>query len=575
MPSQTSVVILGGGIGRRFGCLTSREAPKALLPLANAPLISYPVEWVCAAGLREATVVVGASSCRTAATLRAVWLPSRRASSLSPCSLLCALLLHAAGDTAAAAVQRWVTEEYKGPCALTVVGASLKHTQRAALLASTWAHPALCSTPTAVPEDKGTAGALRAVAPRLKHDQVVVLSGDLVCDMPLGTLLARHRTSEAVATVLLASRRASLSPEPGKPGKAPPGVDYVGLDASQAVLCFCAAGKDVKDSLQLPRAVLRAVGDVTLHTSLVDVQAYMFSVAPVVQHLLLEAKPGFTSLRRDVLPYLVRKQFEAQGPRMSMGQRTDSQGGLDGGAPAGDSGAPAERLAGGAQTQLLAASQPAALIPGGIAPTVATPPTPDATTPPAGGAAAGLARQSSLGLRRAAGSVDGLSDGILGGVSSTVGVMLAPDSAFCCRVDSLRAYLELNRDLALPEAAHITGLPLNKAYDNFLHPQVELGAKAVVGSGCIVGFGTKLGDKATLKRSIMGRRCRVGTGAKVSNCVVHDDVTIADGAHIQGSVVGQGAVLGTGCVLRDCHVASGAAVAAGADHKNEQLTPGS
>ena len=71
MPSQTSVVILGGGIGRRFGCLTSREAPKALLPLANAPLISYPVEWVCAAGLREATVVVGASS----------QLPSRRACS--------------------------------------------------------------------------------------------------------------------------------------------------------------------------------------------------------------------------------------------------------------------------------------------------------------------------------------------------------------------------------------------------------------------------------------------------------------------------------------------------------------
>ena len=60
MPSQTSVVILGGGVGRRFGCLTSREAPKALLPVANSPLISYPVEWVAAAGLREATVVVGA-----------------------------------------------------------------------------------------------------------------------------------------------------------------------------------------------------------------------------------------------------------------------------------------------------------------------------------------------------------------------------------------------------------------------------------------------------------------------------------------------------------------------------------
>jgi len=60
MPGATTAVILGGGLGRRFTVLTSREAPKALLPLANAPLISYPVEWVAAAGLQRAIVVVGA-----------------------------------------------------------------------------------------------------------------------------------------------------------------------------------------------------------------------------------------------------------------------------------------------------------------------------------------------------------------------------------------------------------------------------------------------------------------------------------------------------------------------------------
>ncbi len=62
----TTVVILGGGLGRRFGVLTSRDAPKALLPVANAPLLSYPVDWVAASGLSEALIVAGAGGRCTA-----------------------------------------------------------------------------------------------------------------------------------------------------------------------------------------------------------------------------------------------------------------------------------------------------------------------------------------------------------------------------------------------------------------------------------------------------------------------------------------------------------------------------
>ncbi len=105
MPGATSAVILGGGLGRRFGVLTSRDAPKALLPVGNAPLLSYPVEWVSAAGLREATIVVGALLCL------------RRA--LPHCLHRCP---RTAGDAAAAAVSRWAAEDYKGTCKLTVVG---------------------------------------------------------------------------------------------------------------------------------------------------------------------------------------------------------------------------------------------------------------------------------------------------------------------------------------------------------------------------------------------------------------------------------------------------------------------
>ena len=56
----TTAVVLGGGLGRRFGVLTSRDSPKALLPVANAPLLSYPIDWVAASGLQEALIVAGA-----------------------------------------------------------------------------------------------------------------------------------------------------------------------------------------------------------------------------------------------------------------------------------------------------------------------------------------------------------------------------------------------------------------------------------------------------------------------------------------------------------------------------------
>ena len=102
----TTAVILAGGQGRRFGVLTSRDVPRALLPLANAPLLSYPVDWVAASGLQEALIVAGARFHRA------------KAGGAGANTRFCT-----AGEAVAAAISRWVSEEYKGPCKLTVVGA--------------------------------------------------------------------------------------------------------------------------------------------------------------------------------------------------------------------------------------------------------------------------------------------------------------------------------------------------------------------------------------------------------------------------------------------------------------------
>ena len=51
-------VIIAAGDGGRLGSLTDTR-PKALLPVNNRPLISYPIEALAAAGIKKIAIVVG------------------------------------------------------------------------------------------------------------------------------------------------------------------------------------------------------------------------------------------------------------------------------------------------------------------------------------------------------------------------------------------------------------------------------------------------------------------------------------------------------------------------------------
>ncbi len=60
MPSSSlsyQAVILAGGVDKRLNPLCSAGTPKALLPVANKPLISYPLKNIQEAGLKHVFVV--------------------------------------------------------------------------------------------------------------------------------------------------------------------------------------------------------------------------------------------------------------------------------------------------------------------------------------------------------------------------------------------------------------------------------------------------------------------------------------------------------------------------------------
>jgi glucose-1-phosphate thymidylyltransferase len=60
-PAQVKGVVLAGGLGTRLRPLT-KVTNKHLLPVYDRPMIYYPIETLCHAGIREIMIVTGGSS---------------------------------------------------------------------------------------------------------------------------------------------------------------------------------------------------------------------------------------------------------------------------------------------------------------------------------------------------------------------------------------------------------------------------------------------------------------------------------------------------------------------------------
>ena len=446
-------VVLACGGERRFGDLVTQDRPRHMLDLGFNPIVWHALQTLEHGGVKDVRLV-------------------------------------ARGDHAASRFEAWLREGYDGGCDVRVVTAA---------------------------EDADTADALRAAMPTVNPDAQVlaVISGDLVTDVRLSDVLATHVRGGAVATCLLAKRRAWNGVDM-KVGRPPKGAHYVGLANDKLLLM--ADEEDVDKVLKLRRPMLGRVRDLVVHTDLLDAQLYVLDRAQV--KTMLDDKPRMTSLQLDVIPALVRRQFRAQ--------------------PAGSAGS-------------------AEAVPAHI--------TSETSDDGLMEAVFGVANQG-------AGHGGGTSTQMPPPTTQPCCAHLAPDDAYCARVDTVvPALLEVSREIASSQpgdAAHLNGRKMSK-YENFVDPTVAIGGKSAIGPGCIVGPGTSFGEKCSVKRSVVGAGCHVGDGVRLVNCVVMNRATIEDGATVQGSVIGPRAVIGAGASLRECLVEAEFEVEEGDDVRSETL----
>lgn len=452
------VVVLAGGTSKDLVPLVSKEVPKALLPVANRPVLSYVLELLEQSNLKDLIVVVE-------------------------------------GEDAAILVGNWISGAYADRLNVEV------------------AH---------VPEDVGSAGALRAIAHHLSANDILVISGDLVCDIPPGAVAAAHRRHDAVVTATLCSSPVS-GPTDSSPGgkdkaKKPGRYNIIGLDPSKQFILHIASGIEVEKDIRIQKSILRAVGQMEFRADLMDAHLYAFKRSALQQ--VLTEKPNFHSIKQDVLSYLVRSQLRSE--LLLNGEKVEENGG--------------EKESIGNNRVML----------------------------------------SQLLLNSSTQSFHELYAVCPGGPTSVPRkthkccAYIANKSKYCARVNSFQAFCDINRDV-IGDASHLSGYSFS-AHNNVIHPSAALGSKTTVGPQCMLGEGSQMGDKCSVKRSVIGRHCRIGSNVKILNSIVMDHVTIGDGCSIQASVICSNVQLQERVVLKDCHIGAGFVVTASSEHKGESLS---
>nr|XP_050032702.1 translation initiation factor eIF-2B subunit gamma-like [Dermacentor andersoni] len=256
-------VVMAAGRGSRLTELLTADCFKYQLPVANLPMIYYPLRALKNAGFSEAIVV----------------LPS----------------------SARARIDDSLSDR---------VGLRIDYEFVAA---------------SAGEEDLGTLQSLRQIVAKgkIKKD-VFVVGCDLVTDFDFTHVANLHRVRNATMTALLAPMSQSLreSPVPGTRGKPKLERDLVGIEPGTQRLVLFNAEADFEETVTVRRKVLKEHPVVDVRSDLVDAHVYLLNKW-LLPYLLKD--DGITTIKGELVPLLTRYQFKNAPPKPSSEDVVDGE----------------------------------------------------------------------------------------------------------------------------------------------------------------------------------------------------------------------------------------------------------
>jgi translation initiation factor eIF-2B subunit epsilon len=138
---------------------------------------------------------------------------------------------------------------------------------------------------------------------------------------------------------------------------------------------------------------------------------------------------------------------------------------------------------------------------------------------------------------------------------------------YAARVHNLRTYDAVARDIiqrwVYPFVPDANWLPRGGAPSYSYHRRnvykeegVVVARSAEIGADTVLGAGTTVGELSLIRKSVVGRGCRVGMRACLDGCHLMDNCVIGDHVRASGALICEGAIVNPGAVLEPGAVVS-------------------
>ncbi|KAM8930464.1 translation initiation factor eIF2B subunit gamma isoform 2-T2 [Pelodytes ibericus] len=356
-----------------------------------------------------------------------------------------------------------------------------------------------------LPEDKiemGTANSLRYIYQKIKSD-VLVVSCDLISEVALHQVVDLFRTHNATLSMLMQKAPEHTEHVPGQKGKqkAAEERDFIGVDDTGTRLLLLSNEEDLDEGLTVKKRILQRYPRVHIHMGMVDAHLYCLKKYVVD---FLAATDGHSSIRRELVPYLVGKQFSS-----STSSHIEKE-----------------------------------LVYDDIYSFI----TQDKLT------------DTALGMSCWNDHRGDMREPYHGGRLRCY-VHVAKNE-LCCRVNSLATYIEANRQVPRLLCAVCNEDPL-------IHASAAITDKLMVGADSMIGAQTQVGEKTSIKHSLLGSNCNIRDRVKITNCIIMNGVTIQEGCLLQGTVICNNVVIEGGADIKDCLLGADLRVISKAKRVNE------
>ncbi|KAH7927118.1 hypothetical protein BV22DRAFT_301994 [Leucogyrophana mollusca] len=147
--------------------------------------------------------------------------------------------------------------------------------------------------------------------------------------------------------------------------------------------------------------------------------------------------------------------------------------------------------------------------------------------------------------------------------SLRVGVVIhRAESGFAIRANTLPSFLEANRHFLADTPYTLPSDPQKRAL---------IDQKAAISADSTVGDFTRVEERASIKKSVIGKHCTIGKMVKIVGCVLMDHCVVSDGAKLEGCILGKNTIVGSKAELVKCVTQGGYEVRENETFRNEKL----